>query len=288
MVGLTVIPVIALFSFVVVLPVSWAILSSFFRVPLYASDQWTWMGLQNYIGLITDTALQASLWRALLFALGSVIFQLVVGVGLALLINRPFKSAPVIRAIILLPYLIPTAAVAFISLWMANSQWGIINQLLVSGGIINGPIPWFASQDLAMISVILASSWKFAIFVTLMVLARLQGIPDEFYEAATMAGANFYQRFRDITLPNLKGVIFIVILLRGIWMFNKFDILYILTGGGPGNTTTTVPIFAYELAFTTGELSQANTVATMMFALIAIAAGIYFYTLKPAEEVRVE
>ena len=111
---------------------------------------------------------------------------------------------------------------------------------------------------------------------------------DEFYEAATMAGANSYQRFRDITLPNLKGVIFIVLLLRGIWMFNKFDIIYILTGGGPGQQTTTVPIFAYELAFATGELSSANTVATMMFGLIAITAGIYFYTLNPAEEVRVE
>ena len=226
--------------------------------------------------------------RSVLFTVGSVSLQLVVGTALALLLNRSFRFASLIRAIVIVPYLIPTAILALVALWMGNSQWGIINQVLFQLGIVPEYVPWFGSPRWAMIAVILTSSWKFSIFVTIMVLARLQSIPDSFYEAAEMAGASTWQKFRDITFPNLKGVIFIVILLRGVWMFNKFDIIFILTNGGPINTTTTASIYAYRTAFSDFNLGEAAAVSTLLFVLLVGAAIVYFYFFEPSQEVRVE
>jgi multiple sugar transport system permease protein len=171
---------------------------------------------------------------------------------------------------------------------MGNSNWGIINQLLVRAEIIDSHIAWYADQQWTMLAIVLTNSWKFTIFVTIMVLARLQSIPEGFYEAAQMAGASRIQMFRDITFPNIKNVILIVLFLRGIWMFNKFDIIWILTAGGPGDATTTAPIFAYELGFLSRDLGGAAATSVILFVFLAIIGILYFIVLKPSEAVRVE
>jgi multiple sugar transport system permease protein len=288
MILLTTVPVIALFTFVNLIPILWGIITSLFDIPLYSSWDWTWVGIENYTEAFSDGLFWTAFENSIIFAIGSVALQLVVGIGLALLVSRSLKFGNVIRAIVFLPYLIPTAVVAFLGLWLANSQYGIANHIAVNLGLLESPIGWYGSPDFAMLAVIVTSSWKYTIFVTMMVLARLQGIPDSFYEAATMAGANAYQKFRDITLPNIKGVIFIVLLLRGIWMFNKFDIIWILTSGGPGTETLTLPIYAYRVAFSSSDLSGATTVSTILFALLLIVAALYFHFLRPSEGVRVE
>lgn len=287
LVALTVVPAMALFMFVNVIPIIWAVSASFFEVSAF-SPVWNWNGLGNYAWVFSNPEFYATVSRSLVFAGGSVALQLTVGIAIALVMNREFKYASFLRAIIMLPYLVPTAIVGFIGLWMANSQYGLINQLLVQFGFIENFMSFFGNPDLAMLSVIVTSSWKFTIFVTIMVLARLQGIPEGLYEAATMAGATPYQKFRDITLPNLKGVIFIVVLLRGVWMFNKFDIIYVLTQGGPLNKTTTSAIWAYEVAFTNTTLGKAATISTVLFGLLVVTALLYFYVLEPSKEVRVE
>lgn len=287
LVALTVLPVLALFTLVIVVPVAWTIWTSFHEIPIY-SPTWEWVGLDHYLALPQDAAFREALFRSTLFAGGSVAFQLVTGTLLALALNRSFKYVGLVRALAMLPYLIPTAVLGFIGLWMGNSQWGIINSILTRIGVIESSIAWYGNPDLAMIAVILTSSWKFTIFVTIMVLARLQSIPDGYYEAAQMAGASAYQRFRDITLPNLKGVIFIVLLLRGIWMFNKFDIIWVLTEGGPGSSTTTAPIHVYQVAFDTTNLGEAAALSTALFGMLVVGAILYFYFLSPEEEVRVE
>lgn len=287
LIGLTVVPVLALFTLVIVIPVIWTIWSSFHEIPIY-SPSWQWVGLDHYLSLASNEGFRQALFRSSVFAGGSVAFQLVTGTLLALALNRSFKYVGLVRAIAMLPYLIPTAVLGFIGLWMGNSQWGIINSLLTRVGLINGPIAWYGNPDVAMIAVILTSSWKFTIFVTIMVLARLQSIPDGYYEAAQMSGATAYQRFRDITLPNLKGVIFIVLLLRGIWMFNKFDIIWVLTEGGPGSSTTTAPIHVYQVAFNSTNLGEAAALSTALFGMLVVGAILYFYILSPEEEVRVE
>jgi len=284
---LTIVPATLLFLFVNLIPIVWAVGGSFFEIHAFRPD-WTWTGLSNYSQILSSGEFWATMQRSVVFAGGSVAIQLVIGTGIALLLNRSFRGSTLVRAVMMLPYLIPTAVLGFIGLWMGNSQFGIINQVLIEFGLITEKFPWYGSKATAMLAVILTSSWKFTIFVTIMVLARLQSIPDGLYEAAKVMGATSYQRFKDITLPNLKGVIFIVVLLRGVWMFNKFDIIWVLTRGGPRNLTTTAPIYAYKVAFNQLSLGRAAAISTILFMMLIVVAMLYFYVLKPEQEVRVE
>jgi len=284
---LTIVPATLLFLFVNLIPIVWAVGGSFFEIHAFRPD-WTWTGLSNYSQILSSGEFWATMQRSVVFAGGSVAIQLVIGTGIALLLNRSFRGSTLVRAVMMLPYLIPTAVLGFIGLWMGNSQFGIINQVLIEFGLITEKFPWYGSKATAMLAVIFTSSWKFTIFVTIMVLARLQSIPDGLYEAAKVMGATSYQRFKDITLPNLKGVIFIVVLLRGVWMFNKFDIIWVLTRGGPRNLTTTAPIYAYKVAFNQLSLGRAAAISTILFMMLIVVAMLYFYVLEPEQEVRVE
>lgn len=287
MITLTVVPVLLLLTFVLVLPIIWAIRASFFEIPLF-QPEWTWVGFENYVVTLTDSAFRASLWKSVIFAVGSVVIQLVAGIGIALVIAREFPFNKGIRAVVLLPYLIPTALLGYLGLWMFNTNWGIFNSILVSTGIVEFGVQWFGNPDTAMLVLMVATAWKYAIFVTILVLARLQSIPEGYYDAARVAGASRWEKFRDITLPNLKGVIFIVVLLRGVWMFNKYDIISVMTSGGPGDATQTAPIYAYEVAFGNYNLGQSAAVSVILFTILIVAALIYFRVLEPESEVRTE
>lgn len=287
LITLTIVPATLLFLFVNVIPIGWAVAGSFFEIPAF-SPIWTWTGLGNYVDILQNPEFWHTLERSVVFAGGSVALQLVLGTAIALLINRSFRGSTLVRAIMMLPYLIPTAILGFIALWMGNSQFGIINQVLIDLGLMTEKFPWFGTTQTAMLATILTSSWKFTMFVTIMVLARLQSIPDGLYEAAEVMGATPFERFRDITLPNLKGVIFIVVLLRGVWMFNKFDIIWVLTAGGPRGSTTTAPIYAYKVAFNQLRLGSAAAISTLLFVMLVGAAYLYFRVLEPEQAVRVE
>jgi len=284
---LTVVPAVVLFTLINVFPILWAITGSFFRIGSFEAG-FQWVGLSNYRQVMTDPAFWDSLWLSFVFAGGSTAVQIVTGVALALLIARSFRFAKAVRAIVFLPYLIPTAILGILALWMANSSWGIINWVLIDLGIVNSPVPWFSSTQFAMASLIFANSWKFAIFVAIMVVARIQSIPDGYYEAARVSGANRWQTFRDITLPNLKGVLFIVLLLRGIWMFLKFDVIWVTTRGGPDDATQTAAVYAFRKGFLQFDLGAAAAVSTLLFGILVIGALLYFSVLEPEEEVRVE
>jgi multiple sugar transport system permease protein len=287
MAALTILPPMLLFTFVNLIPIIGVIGASFFNINAF-SNEWQWTGISNFETLLVNESFYASLERSIVYAAGSVLIQVVFGTTLALLLNRSFKFVNIARTFAILPYLVPNAVIGFMALWMLNTQWGIINQLLIQTGVTESTIAFFGNQSTAMISAILTSSWKDSIFVTIMVLARLQAIPDSYYEAAKMSGATMYQRFRDITLPNLKGVFFIVLLLRAVWMFNTFDYIWVLTQGGPRGATTTAPIYAYNVAFGTSQLGIAAAVSTVLFVMMVIAAILYFRVLEPSEEVRAE
>lgn len=287
MAAITILPALLLFLVINLGPMVWAVAAGFHEIGAFSPD-WTWVALENYNALLGTEKFWTSLWRSIVFAGGSTAFQLVAGTGIALLVNRTFRFSNVVQTIVILPYMIPTAVLGFMALWIGNAQWGVLNRLLVDFGVLERSFSWFGNHSTAMIAVILVSSWKFTIFVTIFVLARLQSIPKDHYEAARVAGASTYQVFRDITLPNLKNVIFIVLLLRGIFMFNKFDIVWILTAGGPGDATTTAPIYAYEIGFQLTQLGKAAAMSTLLFMVLAATAIVYFYTLNPEEEVRVE
>lgn len=288
--ALTVVPAASLFVLIVMLPIVWAFIAAFYHIPAF-SPNWEWAGLENFAILASDGKFWDSLGRNLIFAGGTAFLNTMLGVGVALLLNREFRFKRFALPIGLLPYLIPTAFLGYFALWMSNQQWGVLNQLLLLFGIIteDNLIAWFTGNGrLAMISLVLTHSWKYSIFVTILVLARLQSIPNDLYESAEMCGASKIQQFRDITLPNLKAVLFITILLRGVWNFNKFDIIWILTRGGPGETTTTLPVYAYQEAFLFSRLGVASAVSVVLFTVLSVVAIIYFRVAQPSKEVRVE
>jgi multiple sugar transport system permease protein len=292
---LTIAPALILFTFVSIVPIVWSIATAFHYVGVF-DPVWEWAGLENFKLVLGDPAFWDSVWKSTLYAIFSIAGQVGIGTGLALLLNREFKFSRGMRALAMLPYMVPTAVLGLVALWMGNSSWGVVNQIPVQMGLISEPINYFGSTEsvlfglttVNMIAVAIVGWWKWSAFVLIFVLARLQSIPDELYEAAKICGATKYQLFRDITLPNLKGVLFILIFLRGIWMFNKFDVIFVLTQGGPVETTRIAPIFAYETAFDYGNLGEAGAIATLLFGILLVFGILYLNIFNPEEEVQVE
>lgn len=279
---LTILPVIVLFSLGVLLPVVWGVAASLHAVPAFGG--WTFVGLDNYIQLIQSSEFHHSLWVSTQYAVLTTAIELVLGIGIALLINQKVKGISLVRTIVIAPYLLPTVVVALTFAFM-GTNFGVINDIFLRLGIISEPVAIFTNEPWALIGLVVASVWRFTLFVVVMTLARLQSIPDGYYEAAKMSGANSWQMFKDITLPQLKSIIFIVLLLRGVWMFNKFDIIWILTRGGPGDATRVYSVMAYETAFSQFHLGEASAISVIGFILLVIVALVYFKTLRPTEEV---
>lgn len=282
---LTLTPVFLLLGFVILLPVLWAVYNSFFAISTLNPAQ-EYVGLQNYQKLLTeDPEFWASLGRAAYFAVGSTLFQLAVAVPTALLLNKKLTGMSVARAIALLPYLIPTIVVGLSFEWMMHPKLGVFTALLQGVGLITEPIEFFGDAFWAMPALIVANSWKFTSFMTIIFLARLQAIPDNHYEAAKMCGANSWEMFRDITFPHLRSVILLAVLLRGVFMFNKFDIIWILTEGGPNFATTTLPVYIYRIAFTQFKLGEALAASTLLFVILVAGGIVYLRVFDPTEEV---
>ena len=267
------------------LPIAYVIYMSFLNAPLFSLET-TWVGLQNYTQIFADSLYWASLKKGAIFALGSVALQMVLGIGFALALNqlkrKYFRSVAITLAII--PYLIPTVIMALMWKWLLHPLHGVLNAYAVSFGLIPEPIDFFASVDLAMPMVVLANSWKFTAFVVLLVLARLQSIDEALYEQAKISGANLFQMFRTVTLPQLRSVILIVILLRVIWMFNKFDVVWLLTRGGPLEATYTLPVYIYETVFSGYHMGVGAAASVTLFILLSVFGVLYFWLLQPSSE----
>lgn len=243
------------------------------------------VGLENYRVLLFD---EPNFWSSVrtgsVYAVYSVILQTTLGVAIALLLNESFRFENFVRTIVLVTYLIPTVAVAILFRWLLNAQIGIVNFSLTRYTPVDGTVNFF-SEALAMHTVVWASGWKFTIFVVLIILARLQSIDSELYELARINGANAVQRFRDVTYPQIRSALFLVILLRGIFMFNKFDMIWVLTEGGPFGQTETMVIYAYKAAFGQQSYGEGAAVTTLMFLLLAGVSVVYFAVFSPEEEV---
>ncbi len=281
-------PVMLLFIFIAVFPILWALTGSFFAINAF-DPVWNWTGLANYEHLFfEDPFYWSAVVKSFIFGFGSVALQIVVGVAFALILQQKFRGNAFARAVVLLPYLVPVIVVGLVFTWMMNPEYGVLNLIPLQLGLIDEPINFLGETDIAMYAIIVAASWKWSIFVVMMTLARLEAIPSGYYDAARANGANAWQRFRDITLPNLKGMIILVVLLRGIWMFNKFDIVWIMTRGGPSQTTTTLPVYAYRVAFSQWQLGEALAIASTLFFTLVVGAIIYFHKFNPEQEVRVE
>jgi multiple sugar transport system permease protein len=227
--------------------------------------------------VFADEEFWRSLKLGLVYSLSTIALQLVLGIAAALLLNEAFWGRGVVRAAAIFPYVIPTVVAIIIWKWLLNSQFGLVNYLL---GV---PVSWMG-RDWIMVSLILVSVWQFFPFVLLAVLARLQTIPPDLYEAAKVDGAGAFSRFVHITLPHLASVLFVVVLLRSIWMFTKFDTPWLLIqGGGAEPYIRTLPIYTFQRTFAYYEAGRGSAMAVIMFLILVAGAALYFHFWRREE-----
>ncbi len=281
----TVLPVVALYMLIAVVPIAFAFWASLHDIHTL-NPEWEWVGLENYSEVMEIATFWGSLWRGIVYMVGSTLIQLAVGLWMALVLNRITRGQKLLTAVVFTAYLIPTIIVSLVALRVFDPAGGVFQALGAEQfglwGATEAPL---GSREWAMPLLILIGSWKFSVFITIFTLAQLRAIPDRFYEAAKVCGANWWQMFRDITLPRLTGIILVVVLLRSIFMFNKFDIIWQLTQGGPGDATTTLPVLAYKTVYTDQAYGFANAIAVVMFLFLLVSAIAYFTLFNPSEEV---
>ena len=240
-----------------------------------------WVGLQNYGLVLSDPEFWAALKRGLVFSGSAIFLQIVLGIAFAMLLDTALPGQRVFRAVAVLPYLLPTLIAALLFRWMLNDPIGIATIAAQKLGF--GTVDWYGSPNIAMGLVVFVSVWIWTPFVTVAFLAGLQSVPETLYEAAKVDGASAWQRFWHITLPQLRPVLTVIVLLRAIWMFNKFDIIWLLTQGGPLRATEHLPILAYRKAFELFEVGKGAAVSTISFLILSVAVFIYF-KLFPLDE----
>ncbi|SMF38908.1 carbohydrate ABC transporter membrane protein 1, CUT1 family [Tistlia consotensis] len=267
-------PAATLFLLLVAYPLFQSILISFSAINTMTLKG-HYVGLANYLDILQDQEFWRTLVNTLIWTAGSLVLQVLLGVGFALLLHRAFPGRALARSLVLFPYLLSTAVAVLVWRWLFNDLYGILNYGLVHIGLIERPIAWLSRMPEAMISVILVGAWKFFPFVVIALLARLQTIPLQLYEAARIDGASAVARFWDITLPQLSGVLAVVVLLRSIWDFKEFDLVYLMTGGGPGIGTQTLPILVYREAFPQLHLGKGAAIAVVMLLVMLVFMLLY-------------
>lgn len=268
-------PFIATAALFMVWPVVEAVRMAFYAYNPLRPDDIFWVGLENFERIFDDPLFWDSFRQALVWTGWSILFQTVLGVALALLLNLTLPGMAVFRGLLLFPYIVPTVVIALNWRWIFNSEIGIVNHALLSAGLISENIAWLSTPDMAMLSAILLNVWKYTPFVVICVLARLQTIPTELYDAAKVDGAGAWRRFIDITLPMLKEVLVVVIVFRTIWTFNKFEEIYLLTRGGPGTSTFNLAVYAFEEGMANLRLGVAAATGVVMIALLLVGTIIY-------------
>jgi len=281
----TILPVLFLYLLIAILPVAFAVYASLHQIGTL-NPEWTWIGIENYYEVFALPDFWSAMWQGLVYMVGSTIVQLAVGLWMALVLNRITRGQKLLTAVVFTAYLIPTIIVSLVALRMFDPSGGVLQAVGADYlGLWEARQAPLGARSWAMPLLIMIGTWKFAVFITIFTLAQLRAIPARFYEAAKICGANRIQMFRDITLPRIAGVILVAVLLRSIFMFNKFDIIWQLTQGGPGDATTTLPILAYQTVYQANNYGLANALAVVMFLFLAAGAVGYFMVLDPSEEV---
>jgi multiple sugar transport system permease protein len=232
------------------------------------------VGAENYLRLLADARFWNALANTAYFTAVSVALELGLGLAVALLLRRAFRGRALVYAVVLIPWAVPTVVTARMWEWMYNADYGVINYIL---GV---PINWLGSPGWAMHAAILMDVWKSTPFVALLLLAGLQSIPAELYHAASVDGASRWTMFRRLTLPQLAPLMLVVLILRTIDAFRVFDAIYVLTGGGPANSTETLSIYAYKVLFQTLEFGYGSTLAVTVLACVAFATFVYARLLR--------
>ena len=237
------------------------------------------IGLDNYIEALRDPRFWSALGHTTFFALTSVGLELLLGLVLALALNRTFRGRGLVRAAVLVPWAIPTVVSALLWRFMFEGQHGIVNSVLVRAGLVERPIVWFIDPLAAWVPVILSDVWKTTPFVALLLLAGLQNIDSSLYEAARIDGASAWPQFRHVTLPLLRPAILVALIFRTLDAFRVFDLVYALTGGGPGTSTEPIALYTFNALLQNLQFGYGSALSVIVFLLTFTLALIYIRVL---------
>jgi multiple sugar transport system permease protein len=254
-------PVLIYLLAVMVVPFGWALYLSFTNKVVGSNA--TFIGLGNYIELVQDSLFWRAVWNTAVFTLVAVIGKTVFGMIMALVLNEKIVFRNVFRVLLFLPWTIPTIVSVFTWQWIYSDVGGVLNYLLLKAHLISQPVGWLASPDLAMFSVILVNVWRGIPFMGIAILAGLQTLSKEMYEAAMLDGAGAIKRFFYMTLPSVKEVTVLAAVMTTIWTLNDFEIIWLLTRGGPSNGTQVLSTLSYTIGFLNMSLGKAIAIAIM-------------------------
>jgi multiple sugar transport system permease protein len=272
-------PTVAALAALSVYPLLYAI-----RISLQSGSgeaaRWT---LANFARLATDQFFLAALWHTLLYAIVALTFEFLLGLSLALILDRPLRGRGLFRALLLVPMMLPPVVVGVVWRLMLNPNFGAINGTLKAAGADTDSLTWTASPTLALASVIAVDVWQWTPFMFLVLLAGLQAIPQEPYEAAMIDGSSAWQTFRYVTLPLLRPAILVALLLRTMDLLRVFDQIFILTEGGPGFATETVSLYIYRTAFRFSDFGYATAMSFVLLLLTNIISLTYIRLLQRQE-----
>lgn len=233
------------------------------------------VGLSNYLEAFGDPRFRGALGHTAFFAVASVTLELVIGLWLALALNRAFRFRGLVRAAVLVPWAIPTVVSALLWRFMFEGESGIVNAALVSLGILGQPLVWLVDPKAAWVPIILADVWKTTPFVALLLLAGLQNIDSSLYEAARIDGASAWRQFRYVTLPLLKPALLVALIFRTLDAFRVFDLIYALTGGGPGTSTEPIALYTFNALLQNLQFGYGSALSVIVFVLTFSLALVY-------------
>jgi multiple sugar transport system permease protein len=270
--ALLLLPALLLLAVVVALPVARVVELSLTRVDLRGAMESHWAGLDNYARLAQDGRFWGALRTTAVFTASSVFFETILGIAFALLLHRRFPGRGFVRAAVLVPWALPTAVMALAWAWIFNDAFGVANDVLHRFGLVDSPRAWLGSSDTALSALVVAEVWKTTPFVTLIVLAGLQGISTEVLEAARVDGLTAAQRFRYVVLPLLSPAIVVAVAFRAVQAYGAFDLVYVMTGGGPGGSTETVSLYAFQSYFRYLDFGYGSAIVTAGVLLAAAVA----------------
>ncbi len=262
-----------------VYPIGRTLILSFQHMNLSTGFHSGFAGLDNFIRLASDSRFHDSLKVTTLFTVLSVGMEFFIGLFLALAVERIKRGRRAVRTMLLIPWTLPTAIIAVLWTWIFNDQYGVINSLLLDAGILDSPFAWLGSPPAALTAIILADVWKTFPFVLIVLLAGIQSIPKEMYEAIEIDGGNAWHKFRYVTIPHLRPFIFLALIFRIVQAYAVFDLVYVMTGGGPGGATETVSVYGYFTFMRYLDFGYGAALVVVVVALLAITAWILYRLL---------
>jgi multiple sugar transport system permease protein len=275
-------PLVLWLVITIVIPLIYSIYVSFTDAGIIGTEA-PFIGLENYATVLGDAEFRSSFGRSLIWAVGGAVVQTILAFATALALNQAFRGRRFARTWIILSWIIPTIVIAILWRWMLNVTYGVVNFLVTTVGLTDGPIDFLGSPKWALPTVIMINAWRWFPFLALLILAGLQSIPGELYEAAKVDGASAVQRFFHITMPQLQPVMYVVGLIGTLWAFNIFDVIWLLTQGGPSGSTQTLPVLIYDRAFNGFAMGEASAISVLLCVFLLIFSVLYIKFVPAGE-----